>query len=116
MNSATGPEKLPNTWRARAQQLQDWGSGDGLARAWELAAIELEQSLRQQRDETLNLQDAARESGYSAEHLGELIRQGRIANSGRTNAPRILRTHLPIKRQPQRKVSGTTEVTADDLR
>ncbi len=67
------PEELAGEWRARAQHLQDWGSGDGLARAWERAAIELEQSLRQQQDEILNIQDAARESGYSADHLGELV-------------------------------------------
>ncbi len=116
MNSTAELETLPDTWRARAQQLQDWGSGEGLARAWELAAIELEQSLRQQQDDTLNLRDAARESGYSADHLGELVRQGKIPNVGRRNAPRIRRADLPIKRQPQRRISETTEITADDLR
>ena len=116
MNSTLELETLPATWRARAQQLKDWGSGEDLARAWELAAIELEQSLRQQQDETLNLKDAARESGYSADHLGELVRQQKIPNVGRKNAPRIRRADLPIKRRPQRRVSGTTEVTADDLR
>ena len=116
MNSTSGLETLPDTWRARAQQMQDWGSGEDLARAWELAAIELEQSLRQQQDETLNLKDAARESGYSADHLGELVREGMIPNVGRRNAPRIRRADLPIKRRPQRRISGTTEVTADDLR
>ena len=116
MNSTSGPETLPDTWRARAQKLRDWGSGDGLARAWELAATELEQSLRQLWDETLNLQEAARESGYSADHLGELVRQQKIPNVGRRNAPRIRRADLPIKRRPPRRVSGATEVTADDLR
>ena len=116
MNGVSGLETLPDVWRARAQQLQDWGSGDGLARAWELAAIELEQSLRQQQGEALNLREAARECGLSANHLGELIRQGKIPNSGRTNAPRILRADLPIKRRPQRRISETTEITADDLR
>lgn len=116
MNSTSGPETLPALWRERAQQMQDWGSGEDLARAWELAAIELEQSLRQEQDEALNLREAARECGLSANHLGELIRQGKIPNSGRTNAPRILRADLPIKRRPQRRISETTEITADDLR
>ena len=116
MNGTSGLETLPDTWRARAQQLQQWGSGEGLARAWELAAIELEQSLRQQQDETLNLKDAARESGYSADHLGELVRQQKIPNFGRKNAPRTRRADLPIKRRPKRSISETTEITADDLR
>ena len=116
MNSTPGLETLPDIWRARAQQLQQWGSGKGLARAWELAAIELEQSLRQQQDETLNLKEASRESGYSADHLGELVRQEKIPNVGRRNAPRIRRADLPIKRRPRRRISETTEITADDLR
>ena len=114
--NASRPEELASEWRARAQELQDWGSGEGLARAWERAAIELEQALRQQQDETLNLKDAARESGYSADHLGELLRQQKIPNVGRRNAPRIRRADLPIKRRPQRRRSVTTEITADDLR
>ena len=43
----------------------------------------------------LNLQQAARESGYSADHLGRLVRSGEIANAGRENAPKVLRKHLP---------------------
>lgn len=116
MNSVSRLGTLPATWRARAQQLQDWGSGEGLARAWDLAAIELEQSLRQEQDEALNLREAARECGLSANHLGELIRQGKIPNAGRRNAPRILRADLPIKRRRRPKVTGPTEVTAGDLR
>ncbi len=47
--------------------------------------------------ELLNLQEAARESGYSADHLGRLVREGRISNAGRPNAPRIRRADLPRK-------------------
>ena len=116
MNSTSAPETLPDIWRARAQQMQDWGSGEGLVRAWDLAAIELEQSLRQQQGETLNLREAARESGFSVDHLGELVRQEKIPNVGRRNAPRIRRADLPIKRRPKRSISETTEITAADLR
>lgn len=111
-----GLEGLAGSWRERAQRLQDWGAGEGLARAWKLAAMELEQALREQQGATLNLQEAARESGFSSDHLGELVRQGKIPNAGRRNAPRILRADLPIKRGPRRRSSEITEITADDLR
>jgi hypothetical protein len=48
-------------------------------------------------NELLNLQEAARESGYSADHLGRQLRDGRISNAGRPNAPRIRRGDLPRK-------------------
>jgi len=48
-------------------------------------------------DTPLNLQQAAEESGYSADHLGRLVKDGEIPNAGRTKAPRILRKDLPRK-------------------
>jgi hypothetical protein len=48
-------------------------------------------------DELLSLQQAARESGYSADHLGRLVREGRICNAGRPNSPRVRRRDLPRK-------------------
>lgn len=52
---------------------------------------------RAEANELLNLQEAARESGYSADHLGRLVRDGRIRNAGRPNAPRVRRGELPRK-------------------
>lgn len=63
---------------------------------------------------SLNLQEAAAESGYSPDHLGALVRQGKIPNAGRPNAPRIRRSDLPRKpsslRPPSRdiKLVGAT--------
>ena len=48
-------------------------------------------------DELLNLRQAAQESGYSADHLGRLVREGRICNSGRPHSPRVRRCDLPQK-------------------
>ena len=45
----------------------------------------------------LSLPEAAARSGYSAEHLGRMIRQGRIPNAGRKGAPQIRVTDLPRK-------------------
>jgi hypothetical protein len=48
-------------------------------------------------NETLTLREAARESGYSSDHLGRLVRSGVITNAGRANAPRVRRSDLPSK-------------------
>jgi hypothetical protein len=48
-------------------------------------------------DEALNLQQASRECGYSADHLGRLLRDEKLPNAGRPNAPRIRRRDLPHK-------------------
>ena len=59
-------------------------------------------------NELLTLTEAARESGYSAEYLGALVRQGRLANAGRAHVPRIRRRDLPRKasRLPDASTSG----------
>jgi len=46
-------------------------------------------------EEVLTLVDAALECGYSADHLGRLVREGAIPNSGRPKAPKIRRRDLP---------------------
>lgn len=52
----------------------------------------------------LFLSEAASRSGYSVEHLGRLIRQGRLPNAGRWGAPRIRAADLP--RKPPALVQG----------
>ena len=47
--------------------------------------------------DVLNLREAAEESGYSADHLGRLVREGKVPNAGRPNAPKIRRADLPRK-------------------
>ena len=48
-------------------------------------------------NQTLTLTEAASCSGYSREHLGRLMRAGKIPNAGRPNAPRIRASDLPRK-------------------
>lgn len=55
----------------------------------------MEQAVADADAEGLRLVDAARESGYSEEHLGRLVRSGVIPNAGRRGAPRILRRDVP---------------------
>jgi hypothetical protein len=76
-------------WRRLGVQL------DGAKLAEEVIA-ELEQ-LDAAGEQLLTLVEAAEESGYSAEHLGRLVRDGGIPNSGRPKAPKIRRRDLPRK-------------------
>ena len=63
----------------------------------ETCAEQLEQALREQDDQLLNLQEAAALSGYSADHLGLMVRQGDIPNACRPGAPKIRLKDLPRK-------------------
>ena len=65
--------------------------------AIESSAAQLEEAFRDDDEATLTLTDAARESGYSTDHLARLVREGKIPNAGRPSAPRIARRHLPRK-------------------
>ena len=89
-------ESLPVAWRKRAKALRRYG-GDTPAVALDRCADDLEATLRERDETTLSLVEAARKSGYSADHLGRLVRDGRIPNAGRPGAPRIARAHLPRK-------------------
>jgi len=89
------PPELVAAWRARAEELKPYAPA--AAHAFETASIELEQALLMAAAEPLKLRDAALESGYSVDHLARLIRQGKLRNAGRPNAPRVRRGDLPRK-------------------
>ena len=91
-------EGLPADWRKRAKALRRYAS-ELPAVALERCADELEDTLRERDETTFSLVEAARESGYTATHLGRLVRDGRIPNAGRPGAPRIARRDLPRKAQ-----------------
>ena len=96
MSDRPSIEVLPDTWRTQARTLREYG-GETPAVALESCAAQLEAALRRRDDTTLNLTEAARESGYSTDHLGRLVRDGKIPNAGRPGAPRIAPRHLPRK-------------------
>ena len=90
--------KLPAAWRSRAKALRRYGS-EPPAIALERCAEELDATIRDRDETTFSLVEASRESGYSADHLGRLVRDGKIPNAGRPGAPRIARRDLPRKAQ-----------------
>jgi hypothetical protein len=87
---------LPELWRALAVQQRNLGA-DAQARTLEWCADQLEAAHVRAADELLSLRCAARESGYSVDHLSRLLREGRILNSGRKSKPLIRRRDLPQK-------------------
>lgn len=86
-------DRLVIQWRERAEALRDYAPP--AATAYEKAAAELEAELNREANEALNLREAAKESGYHEDSLGRLVRQGRVPNVGRPNAPKIRRRDLP---------------------
>ena len=98
-------QSLLDAWLKQAEALRHYG-GDNLAVVIERCADELEATLRERDETTLTLTDAARESGYTREHLGRLVRDGKIPNAGRPGAPRIARRHLPRKHRDPESPSG----------
>ena len=71
-------QDLCGDWRRRAKTLRRYG-GETPATALEVCAKELEAALRPEDDTFLTLTEAARESGYSVDHLGRLVREVSIA-------------------------------------
>ncbi len=83
-------------WRDDAETLRRRGVA-AHATLLESCADELESALQQKHDELLNLTQASRVSGYSREHLGRLLKEGRIPNAGQPGAPKIRRGNVPTK-------------------
>jgi len=107
------PAELAPGWRSTARLFRDHAE-ESVARAYEACAKDLERILTSLGDTPLTLQEAAEESGYSADHLGRLVREGSIPNSGRHGSPRIARRDLPRKSemasQPERGHLSPTQI------
>ncbi len=88
--------RLVESWREEAALFRRRGQ-DALAALAESYAEDLEAWWDEYWCEELDLQQAATESGYPVNTLGRMVREGRIENAGRKNAPRIKRSDLPRK-------------------
>ena len=104
MESAMHPAELGHRWREEASILRRRGAASQ-ACLLESCADELEKALRETAGMLLSLADAARATGYSPDHLGRLVKAGKVHNYGRPNAPRVRLADLPTKRG--RLLSGT---------
>ena len=103
------PADLALEWLKLADQ-QDQLGAPSQASTLRYCADQLETGLKAEDATLLTLQEAAAESGFSPDHLGRLVREGKIPNAGRPGAPQIARRDLPIKLKP--RVPAVAEVAA----
>jgi len=96
-------EDLVVDWRLEADRMELRGLGEPV-RLIRSMADQLEAVLGREVSEILTLQEAGKESGYSAGHLGRLVREGQVPNAGRPGSPRIRRSDLPKKASELTKV------------
>jgi hypothetical protein len=87
---------LAERWKTEAHLLRTYAD-DQVAGVCDLHAAQVKQAWEEWQDEALTLDESARESGYTSDHLGRQVRAGSIPNAGRPNSPRIRRGHLPRK-------------------
>lgn len=87
---------LARLWRSKAEDLRRYGAEHAVA-TLEACADDLEEWCREWDLEALTLEEAARESGYSHDHLSRLLRNGTLPNAGESGSPRIHRRNLPRK-------------------
>lgn len=91
------PDEFATKWTTEAEVMRQRGVLVNGALLLEEILRDFDAVTRGRAGELLTLTDGATESGYSAEYLGALIRQGKIQNAGRPHAPRIRRQDLPRK-------------------
>jgi len=92
----SSPAALIVEWRELAEMLRREGCPE-VAAARERCASELEDSLHKHDNEALSVNQAASESGYSAEYLRRVLRESPALNAGRAGKPLIRRRNLPRK-------------------
>jgi len=94
------PQEFRAKWLSEAEVMGRRGSlVSGKTICSEVLA-DFDAVMESESDLVLTLTEGARRSGYSADHLGRMIREGRIPNAGRPNAPRVRAGDLPRKPAP----------------
>ncbi len=91
------PDAFAHKWTSRRDDFQALGVLVDGARICDEVLVDFGKVLETESNAALTLGEAAARSGYSAGHLGRLVRQGTLPNAGRRNAPRIRASDLPVK-------------------
>ena len=106
------PSEFVTKWADEAHAMRNRGALVNGAALLEEVLRDFEAATSDFQAETLSLGNAARESGYSVDYLGRLVREGRIPNAGRPNAPKIKRSDLPRKASSLRRRDPCTHLDA----
>lgn len=84
-------------WEARLAEWRQFKSQVDGAKVCEEVLEDFRAWQDAEENQLISLTDAARSSGYSREHLGRLVREGKIANHGSVQRPLVRRADLPTK-------------------
>ena len=98
-------------WQQRREVFDESGVELGV-RLCDLVLSDLATLERAAADEVLTLDEAARASGYSADHLRHLVSAGDVPNAGRKHAPRVRRADLPERRKGKQRSRYDVEADA----
>lgn len=100
INDPTDPPttilELLNFWQMKAEATRDLGF-EPVARAYEECQRTLKAVHWYQYERPITVEEAAEYSGYSKDHLYDLVRSGKLRNVGEKNRPRVCRADLPRK-------------------
>ena len=89
-------DALVEVWRTRSANLRLMGLSQPAAQM-EAMAAELEARISEWLEEQLTLDQAAKETGYTYNHLQSCLAEGRLPNVGKRREPRVRRCDLPVK-------------------
>lgn len=96
----SGLQRCLTELRAKADELRGNFGDEARARTLEWAALKIEEAIREESQEILTLPEASRISGYHADSLTRMVRDGQIPDLRPPKSRgmiRIRRADLPIK-------------------
>lgn len=108
LDTRTPREACVARWDANVAEWERIGICPDHCRLVRSILADFDQAFRDEQGATLTPAQAAEVSRYSADHLKRLIRDGKIPNAGRPNAPLIRRSDLPLRPSARLQCTGPT--------
>lgn len=100
-------------WRSEAEILRR-RAATGLADLLDSVAEDLDARVREWETQELSISEAAEESGYSEDHLRELVRTGRLPDTREpASQGRIVIRRADLPRKLPAEIASTSDVVAE---